>query len=229
MNRVKKNRATKSLTVGYIRNSVDQQVVMNQKLEIFEYCRTHKFSIDKWIESETSPHRSLNQKRIAELLSLSKGDILISTEISRLGRSTSEVLGIVDQILKKGIRIIFTKQDLDLDLVTQNNIVTEKVLVIFSVLSKMEKDIISLRTKEILSIKRKHGSNIGKAKGTIQNSIYDTKKEQILLLLSKKISILDISRVIGIGKPRSLLIYLNKRKLREEKKLKNKKQKQTEK
>jgi putative DNA-invertase from lambdoid prophage Rac len=147
-------------------------------------------------------------------LSLSKGDILISTEISRLGRSTSEVLNLVNQILKNGTRIIFTKQNLDLSLSNQNDMVTKIVLTIFSMLAELERDIISLRTKEALASKKKQGVNFGKPKGTIQNSIYDERVEEIKLLISKKLSVVDISKIIKIGKPRSLLIYLNKRKLR---------------
>ncbi len=166
---------------------------------------------------EISTDKSLDRKRIEGLFSTPEGSILVSSEISRLGRSTSETIGLVNQLLRNRVRIIFTKQDFSLDLATES----KKVLTLFSMLTSLEKDITSLRVREVLLVRKKQGGSIGKARGTIQHSIYDSKKEQILLLLSKKISVLDISRIIEIGKPRSLLIYLNKRKLREEKKLKS--------
>jgi len=98
--------------------------------------------------------------------------------------------------------------------------VTKIVLTIFSMLAELERDITSLRTKEALASKKSQGIKLGKTAGIIQESIYDKKKDEILLLLSKKISVVDISRIIGIGKPRSLMIYLNRRGLRTSKKIK---------
>lgn len=220
MNKVKQSKRKPS-TLGYIRVSTDEQVVMNQKLEILEYCRTRNLNVDKWVELTVSSRKSSEERRFSELLTLANGDTLISTEISRLGRSTSEVLNIVNKILKNGVRIIFTKQGLDLSLTNQHDMVTKIVLTIFSMLAELERDIISLRTKEALASKKKQGVIIGKAKGTIQDSIYDAKRLEIVGLLAKQISVVNISRIIGVGKPRSLLIYMNKRKLRVERKLKN--------
>jgi len=172
------------------------------------------------VELTISSRKSSEDRKFNELLSLSKGDVLISTEISRLGRSTSEVLNLVNNILKNGTRIIFTKQNLDLSLSNQNDMVTKIVLTIFSMLAELERDIISLRTKEALASKKMQGVKIGKKAGIIQESIYDKRKDEILLLLSKKISVVDISRIIGIGKPRSLMIYLNRRGLRISKRIK---------
>lgn len=214
-----KQQKTKASTLGYIRVSTDEQVVMNQKLEILEYCRIRNLHVDRWIELTVSSRKSSEERRFSELLGLLKGDTLITTEISRLGRSTSEVLYIVNKILKNGVRIIFTKQGLDLSLSNQNDMVTKIVLTIFSMLAELERDIISLRTKEALASKKKQGVIVGKAKGTIQDSIYDAKRTEIVALLAKRISVVNISKIIGVGKPRSLLIYMNRRKLRTEKKL----------
>ncbi|WNE41952.1 MAG: DNA-invertase hin [Mycoplasmataceae bacterium] len=220
MAKTSKKAEKKSLTLGYIRVSSDDQAVSNQKLEILEYCRVRNLNVDKWVELTISSRKSSEDRKFDELLSLSKGDVLISTEISRLGRSTSEVLNLVNNILKNGTRIIFTKQNLDLSLSNQNDMVTKIVLTIFSMLAELERDIISLRTKEALASKKMQGVKIGKKAGIIQESIYDKRKDEILLLLSKKISVVDISRIIGIGKPRSLMIYLNRRGLRISKRIK---------
>lgn len=229
MAKINKNDKKKSLTLGYIRVSTDVQAVTNQKLEILEYCRVRDLNVDKWVELTISSRKSSEERKFDELLNLSKGDILISTEISRLGRSTSEVLNLVNQILKNEARIIFTKQNLDLSLSNKNDMVTKIVLTIFSMLAELERDIISLRTKEALASKKQQGISLGKKAGIIQESIYDKKKDEILLLLSKKISVVDISRIIGIGKPRSLMIYLNRRNLRTSKKIKTNKTKQIKK
>src|SRR5438477_498423 len=80
--------------VGYIRTSTDKQDLNNQKLEIFEFAKKHKLEVDDFIQMTISSRKTSKERRIDEMISVLNGaDTLIVTELSRLGRSTAEVIG----------------------------------------------------------------------------------------------------------------------------------------
>ena len=100
-------------TVAYIRISTNAQDVKNQKLEIYEYARKHNLKVDQFIEVEASSKKTAKTRRIEELLqNFEKSDTLIITELSRLGRSTSEVIDLVNHLIAKKVRLIAIKQAL---------------------------------------------------------------------------------------------------------------------
>ena len=104
-------------------------------------------------------------------------DVLIATELSRLGRSTTEVITIINELLKQGVRVILTKQNLDMKLHEQD--MTSKILLtLFSLFAELERDLISIRTKEALASKKAQGIQLGKPRGTIQKSMYDKSIEK---------------------------------------------------
>ena len=85
-------------TVAYIRASTDKQDLNNQKLEILEYARQHSLKVDEFIEITISSRKTSKQRRIDELLGkLADSDVLIVTELSRLGRSASEVIALINE------------------------------------------------------------------------------------------------------------------------------------
>lgn len=199
--------------LGYIRVSTSDQFVENQKFEILEYCRQNNFLITDWIELNVSSRKSLTERKIDTLLSsLGKKGILFCTEISRLGRSTSEVLNTVESLLKKGHTVIFTKKNLILK--GESDFTSKILLTVFSMLAELERDLISLRTKEALAARKSQGQILGKPKGSIQKSLYDPYRKVILECLQKNMDIANISRFIQVGKPRSLLDFIRTRKLK---------------
>lgn len=152
--------------VAYLRASTDKQDLNHQKLELLEFARKKSLSIDEFVEITISSRKSSKQRRIDELLSmLNDGDILLVTELSRLGRSTTEVITIVNSLAKRNIRVIVLKQNLD---ISQQDINSKVTLTLFSLFSELERDLISLRTKEALASKKRQGQILGKPKGTIQ-------------------------------------------------------------
>ena len=79
----------------------DKQDLNNQKLEILEFARRTDRKVDEFVEVTISSRKSSKQRRIDELLSkLSGADTLLVTELSRLGRSTSEVISLVNELLR---------------------------------------------------------------------------------------------------------------------------------
>jgi DNA invertase Pin-like site-specific DNA recombinase len=198
--------------VAYLRTSTDKQDLNHQKLELLEFARKKSLSIDEFIEITISSRKTSKQRRIDELLSmLNDGDILLVTELSRLGRSTTEVITIVNSLAKRNIRVIVVKQNLD---ISKQNINSKVTLTLFSLFSELERDLISLRTKEALASKKRQGQILGKPKGTIQKSKFDKHVEKIKELLDYGLSVRKISSVLEYNNHIALNTYINKRNLK---------------
>jgi putative DNA-invertase from lambdoid prophage Rac len=204
-----------SKTVAYIRASTIAQDVNNQRHEILEYGHREGIKVDTFIEVTVSSRHSSRQRRIEELQDrLEPGDTLIVTELSRLGRSTGEVILLINQLVAYGVIILIIKQNLRLGEGLQD--ITAKVMVtLLALFGEIERDFISLRTKEALAAKKAQGVVLGKPKGTIQSSMYDKDRERIKELLSlgvpqKRI----VERHLGYGTTKSLSYYIRTRGLR---------------
>jgi len=173
-----------SKTVSYIRASTDKQDIKNQRHEILEYGNREGMHIDEFIEVTISSGQSSRKRRIEELQErLEPGDALLVTELSRLGRSTGEVIILINDLIAYGVTITIIKQNLRLSSDLKD--VTSKVMVtLLALFAEIERDFISLRTKEALASKKAQGVILGKPKGTIQTSIYDKDRGRIEELLS---------------------------------------------
>jgi DNA invertase Pin-like site-specific DNA recombinase len=200
-------------TVAYIRASTDKQDTQNQRYEILELANSRGWKIDEWVTITISSRRTLKQRRIEELLEMLNGsDTLIVTELSRLGRSTAEVIGLVNELLARRIRLVVVKQHLDLN---QHDMGTKIITTIFSLLAELERDLISLRTREALAAKKAGGVRLGKPKGTVQGSKFDAQREQIEELLRLGVSIRKIAhKHLGLKNHVALNTYIKKRNLR---------------
>lgn len=91
---------------GYIRVSTDKQTTENQRFEILNYAQKNALNIDYWINETISATKALNKRKIGKLLKrLHKGDILISSELSRLGRNLLQVMGILNLCMNKEVQV----------------------------------------------------------------------------------------------------------------------------
>lgn len=188
------------------------QDVKNQRHEILEFAHRERMKIDAFIEVTSSSRQSSRQRRIEELQEqLQPGDRLLVTELSRLGRSTGEVILLINQLIAYGVTIFIIKQNLRLGDNTQD--MTAKIMVTFLALfAEIERDFISLRTKEALATKKAQGVTLGKPKGTIQSSMYDKDKEKIQELLALGVPQKRISEThLGYGTTKSLSYYIRTR------------------
>lgn len=198
---------------GYVRVSTQDQSVDSQKNSISRYCIDQKIMVDEWIELEMSSRKSTAHRRIDELLNkLAPGDIVISSELSRLGRSIKETLNTIETIIQdKQARLILIKQNLDLNPTAKSNVANKVLITIFSMLAELERDFISERTKEGLKARAAKGIKLGKPKGVIQASMYDPEREKILHLYQLGVPIQKIiSTHLGYGKYLSLKAWLKK-------------------
>uniref|UniRef100_E6QH51 Resolvase-like protein n=1 Tax=mine drainage metagenome TaxID=410659 RepID=E6QH51_9ZZZZ len=116
------------------------------------------------------------------------------TELSRLGRSTAEVISLVNALAKRNIRVITIKQNLD---ISQQDMNSKIVLTLFSLFAELERDLIGMRTKEALAAKKAQGKQLGKPKGTLQKSKFDKDVERIKELLDYGLSVRKIATILG--------------------------------
>lgn len=200
----------------YLRISSDTQTIENQRDEIDRYCSLNNMAIDKTIEIEISSRKDTRERKIdylVEQLQADKDDhtVLIITELSRLGRNTGEVISLIDTLIKLGVEVRILKQNL---ILRENDPMQKMTLVVLSMFSEFERDIISQRTKEALKGLKNKGISLGKPVGTIQNSKYDTDKNKILSLLELGLSYQKIvDKHLEYGSASSLYTYVKKREL----------------
>ncbi len=205
-----------SKIIGYIRTSTDKQDLKNQQYEILSYTNKNNLKVDEFIETQNSSRKTPKQRRIEELLEkLNSQDTLIVTELSRLGRSSSEILTLMNELIKKQIKIILIKQNVVIS--SDRYDMNSKIMVtFFSLFGELERDMVSLRTKEALSAKKAQGIKLGKPIGTIQKSKFDKDLEKIKELLGYKLSVRKIAQYMGYPNYISLNKYLNKRRIKED-------------
>lgn len=195
---------------AYIRVSTDKQDADNQRLEILDHANRQGVKIDATIKSELSSRKTSKERRVDELMEkLQPGDTLIVSELSRLGRSTGDVVNLVKELAERKIRMIALKQNID---IKGSQDMTSKIIVtIFALLADLERDLISLRTKEALAAKKRMGIPLGKPKGTIQKSKFDKDRTRIEELLVYGLSVRKIASVLNYKSHRGLNTYINKR------------------
>ena len=197
---------------SYIRVSTDTQTIQHQQDEINRYCSLNNLTIDKTIDIEISSRKDMRARKIDYLLeSLNKDDILIVTELSRLGRNTGEVINLIDMILKKGVELRILKQNL---IIKEKDPMQKMMITMLSMFSEFERDIISQRTKEALKGLKDKGVSLGKPKGTIQKSKFDNDKDKIVELLGLGLSYQKVvKKHLGYGSASTLYTYVKKRNL----------------
>lgn len=178
---------------GYTRVSTELQNIENQKHEIQTFAKLQKIKVDKWVDEVISSRKSLKERQLGKLLKhLKKGDILIASELSRLGRNLLEVMGILQSCLEKDCQIWTLKENYKLGADIQSKVLAFA----FSLAAEIERQLISQRTKESLKRIKDEGKHLGRPHGFSYKKL-DAKKEEIKKLLSKGISKAEISRLIG--------------------------------
>jgi len=188
-----------SKTIAYIRVSTDDQDYRNQKFEILNYCDREDWKVDTWLELEMSSRQSSNERRIDELIDkLNPGDRLIVSELSRLGRSTGEVILLIKNITSIPVEFIAVKQGLRLSRQNSQDITSKVIVTIFSLLAELERDLVSERTKIALARAKASGKKLGRPKRPGKSKL-DERKKEIQDLLSKGVTKANIAKILGVS------------------------------
>jgi len=81
------------MVYGYVRVSTDKQTTENQRFEIEKFTKSRNMRIDRWVDETISGTKVIADRQLGKLLKqIRKGDILITTELSRLGRNLMQVI-----------------------------------------------------------------------------------------------------------------------------------------
>ena len=188
-----------SKTIAYVRVSTDEQDYRNQKYEILAYCASQRWQVDTWLELEMSSRRSAKERRIDELFSVSKhGDRLIVSELSRLGRSTGEVIQLVNELTSHGVELVAIKQGFRINSHNGKDISSKVIVTIFSLLAELERDLISERTRIALARVKASGKKLGRPRG-VGKSRLDGKETEIRNLMDKGVTRANIARILGVS------------------------------
>lgn len=148
---------------GYIHVSTDHQTTENQRFEIKRFCEKQDLVIDCWIEEIVSSAKDLNKRKLGRLLRrIRKDDLIIASELSRLGRNLLQVMSILHHCMDVGAKIWTIKDNYRLWVD-----ITSKVLAFaFSLSAEIERSLISQRTKEALARVKAEGKRVGRPLGS---------------------------------------------------------------
>ena len=196
---------------GYIRVSTDKQTVENQRFEINRFIKKSGVHVDSWIEETISGTISPNKRNLGKLIEKTKkGDIIICSELSRLGRNMFMIMSILNILMERGVIIYTVKERYKL-----GEDLTSKVLAFaFSISAEIERSLISQRTKEALSRKKAEGVKLGRPKGT-RNSTHKLSgcEYKIRRMLQEGYPKSLISKQLDVS-PSTLYLYMKKKNIK---------------
>ena len=157
---------------GYIRVSTKEQDTDKQKFEIFNYAHYKGLKADEIVEETISSRRSYKNRLLGQLIGkVKKDDIVITTELSRFGRSLMEVMEILNQLMQKEVKVYVTKGNMEIC----ENIQSKVLAFAFSLSAEIERELISSRTKEALAKVKADGKRLGRPEGSLSKSKLDGK------------------------------------------------------
>jgi DNA invertase Pin-like site-specific DNA recombinase len=170
---------TQKKVVGYLRVSTVSQDLEKNKADILTYANDHRLGNVEFVEEVVSGKVSWKLRKIKEVIdSLGKDDWLIVAELSRLGRSMLEIMEIIGEAKRKDINIFAIKNNWTLN----GSIESKILLMVFSMASEIERDLISARTTEALRVRKASGVKLGRPKGAGKSKL-DQHTEEIVALL----------------------------------------------
>jgi DNA invertase Pin-like site-specific DNA recombinase len=182
------------MVYGYIRVSSDKQTVENQRFEIREFCKKNGFLVEKWIEETISGTKIPEKRQLGILLDIIQdGDLIICSELSRLGRSLFMIMSILSRCMANGAKIWTIKDGYRLG----DDIQSKVLAFAFGLSAEIERNLISNRTKEALTRCKALGIRLGRKPGTIIRKKLEDHKEEIRYMHSQGFSKAAISRRFG--------------------------------
>lgn len=186
------------MIIAYLRVSTGKQNLDNQKEEIRKFAIEKGFVVDRWIKETVSGKTDRKERKLGRTLSrMKKGDTMIVTEVSRLSRSLTDIMTIMGMCLKKGINIYTTKERYAFD-----DTINSKVLCFaFGLAAEIERNLISMRTKEALAVKKAEGVQLGRPKGSrVKMQHLQAHSEDIEKMFREGVPISKICRIYHVSR-----------------------------
>lgn len=171
-------------TKGFIRVSTLDQDTEKNKLDILQFANSRKLGNVEFIEEKVSGTKDYKKRKLGALLdTMSNGDVLIVPELSRIARSTIQILEVIQLTQDKGITLYSLKENFcNMD----NSIASTVTKTIFALVAQIERELISLRTKEALHARKLSGVKLGRPSGKGKSKL-DEHTDDILRLIALKV------------------------------------------
>lgn len=176
------------MLIGYIRVSTASQRYDRQLDQLVEYGVDERNIYEEKISGTKSDRPELNRM----LDGLKEGDVVVVADLTRISRSSKDLLAIVDKIKQKKAGIKSLK-DTWLD-TTSDNPYQQFLLTVMSGLSQLERDLISTRVKEGMEAARKRGHYAGRPKTDVD------KKEVVRKMDDAGMRVCDIVTATGLSR-----------------------------
>ncbi|WP_456397680.1 recombinase family protein, partial [Desulfurobacterium sp.] len=175
-----------------------------------KYANENKLGNVEIIEETVSGRKSWKDRELANLIeTLKKGDILIVSELSRLGRSMLEIMELLSILLRKGVELHVVKNKQ----VLKDDLQSKVFAMAFSIASEIERELISQRTKEALARAKANGKRLGRPRGP-GKSKFDKYQQNIVELRKKGGSVSSIAKILEVPYI-SLYSYIKRKGLRD--------------
>ena len=186
------------MVYGYIRVSSDKQTDENQRFEIIHFAETNNLSIDGWIEETISGTMQYDKRELGKLLEkVCKGDMILCSELSRLGRSLFMIMEILNQCMQRECIVWTIKDGYRLG----EDIQSKVLAFAFGLSAEIERNLISQRTKEALARKKAEGVVLGRPKGRKSSHVKLTGKEIVISeLLIQGVPKSQIARIFKVNR-----------------------------
>ena len=199
-------------TSAYLRVSKDQQDVNNQRHGILEYANKKNIAGSlSFIEDTVTGRKKWKERKIGDLLqhTMQDGDKIIFAEVSRMARSTLQVLEILEHSAEKGFEVHIAKQNMVFDQ-SLNSKITATVL---GLAAEIEREFISMRTKEALAKRKEAGMSLGRPKGKAQTVKLDKREQEIKDYLRKGINKRAIAKLVDCA-PSTLYDWMKRKNIK---------------
>jgi DNA invertase Pin-like site-specific DNA recombinase len=183
-------------TYAYLRVSTDRQDVANQRHGLLEYANTHGLGPLQFVEDTTSGRVAWRERAIGQLLiaTATAGDVVLFAEISRMARSTLQVLEMLALGMERELHIHIAKQQMLLDS-SLNSRITATIL---GLAAEIERELIAARTREALAKRRAEGKPLGRPRGAKSARLkLDTHADEIRRYVVKGLSKRSIAKLVG--------------------------------
>lgn len=179
-------------TIGYLRVSTEDQTVESQRLAIYDAG----YSPNEWLEAVVSGKSTREKRKIDLLLQrLKRGDKIVVSELSRLGRSLGQIVLLVDELKQGGIGLHCIKEGIKIDDSGKIDMQSKVMVILFGLFAEIERDLISERTKEGLARAKKAGIKLGRPRGLGKHEL-DQHKEDIKKWIQSGVSMASIAKML---------------------------------
>lgn len=198
------------MTYGYIRVSTNKQTVENQRFEILEFCKRERLTVDSWIEETISGTVEPKKRELGKLLAcVKKDDLIICSELSRLGRSLFMIMSVLNILMEKGARVWTIKDNYRLG----DDIQSKVLAFAFGLSAEIERNLISQRTKEALALRKNEGVKLGRPIGsTSKKSKLDGAELAVSVMLLAGTSENAMAKLYGTHR-KTVKLFISKKSL----------------